>query len=162
MANNTCTSAVAVEPKMQLVEVWLRRDFLGTNGKPTFEEFRIFGSRPQSIPEGYMGERFRTTLQPVRDGIVEAWKPVWEDWLTHEEIEAKALDLIKRGMTVVRGEDARQPLWARLMRQKMVAAERRGRLRDQQFQETALIEDPGSAEPNPARLESSDGQATAA
>lgn len=69
---------------------------------------RLFAIRPVAIVQAAQHEagRFKCVLQPVERGMVQAWKPLWEEWLTPEEVEARKEALLAEGWAPVLGKGA--------------------------------------------------------
>jgi len=65
------------------MEVWYARG----EGRQ-WEVLRLHGQRPASLDDKEFPGKFLVSLQPVVDGIVQAWKPLSRGWMTESEIRA--------------------------------------------------------------------------
>jgi len=62
-------------PTLQL-EVWLKKGV---------QIVRLYGRRPTSLPREVHAGLIRLVLQPVEKGLVLAWRPLWERWLSERD-----------------------------------------------------------------------------
>lgn len=65
------------------MEVWYAR---GQGRKQ--EVLRLHGQRPAAMDEKIRPGKILVSIQPVVDGIVQAWKPIARGWMTESEVRA--------------------------------------------------------------------------
>lgn len=82
------------------VDVWLLEVAQDEGGGNVTRSWRLFAQRPSSAPEGFQGARLRAVLQPIADGMVQAWHPTWEEWLTSDEITERVGKLMDDGWQI--------------------------------------------------------------
>ena len=80
------SNAVASSSGPISLDIWMAR------GK---ERVRLYGCRPSMMPEEECEGMLRLVLQPVENGMVLAWRPLLERWVTN--IEAMAIYTALKG-----------------------------------------------------------------
>ena len=85
------TDTVVSGAKPISLDIWLGR------GKDPVEKVRLYGCRPSMTPEEESPGMLRLVLQPVENGLVIAWRPILERWVTNLEAMAIYTALKKEG-----------------------------------------------------------------